>query len=81
MEFHKGTAWNPKTKLYIGSIDYGTAIPKPADDLPAEGLVLIIVGIKEHWKYHIVYVLQDKCMTAVQEQLIKGFLALFTLEG
>ena len=66
MTLHKGTVWDPKLKSYIGTVDYGTAIPENEDELATEALVFMVVGMTGHWKHPIAYVLQNKCLAAVQ---------------
>ena len=36
MALHKGIICNPKTKQYVGTIDYGIASPEVEDDLATE---------------------------------------------
>ena len=60
MALHKGTIWDPKSKQYVGTVDYGTAMPEVPDDLATEALVFMIVGVNGHFKHPIAYALQDK---------------------
>ena len=48
MALHKGTVWDPKTKRYVGTVDYGTAIPENEDELATEALVFMVVGMTGH---------------------------------
>ena len=41
----------PKSKSYIGTVDYGTAIPENEDKLATEALVFMVVGMTGHWKH------------------------------
>ena len=61
MALRKGIVWNPKTKRYVGTINYGTAVPEVEDDLATEALVFLIVGLKSHFKHPVAYFLQNKC--------------------
>ena len=81
MAVHKFTMWYPKTKQYVGTVDYGTAVPEPANSLAMEALVFMIVSITGCWKHPIGYVLQDKCPTNVQVCLIKYCIELLHTEG
>ena len=81
MALHKATIWDPKTKQYVGTVDYGTAVPEPADSLAMEALVFVIVALTGHWKHPIGYVPQDKCSTHVPVYLIKGCIELHHTEG
>ena len=81
MALHKGTVWDPKTKRYVGTVDYGTAIPENEDELATEALVFMVVGMTGHWKHPIAYVLQNKCSAAVQAQLIRDCIGLLHGEG
>ena len=76
MALHKGTIWDPKSKQYVGTVDYGTAMPEVPDDLATEALVFMIVGVNGHFKHPIAYALQDKCTGSVQAQLIKDCIGL-----
>ena len=78
---HKGVTWDPKTKRYTGTVDYGTAMPEVTEDLATEALVFMISGLSGHFKHPIAYVLQDKCSSAVQAQLIKDCICLLFKEG
>ena len=81
MTLHKGTVWDPKSRCYIGTVDYGTAIPENEDELATKALVFMVVGMTGHWKHPIAYVLQNKCLAAVQLQLIHYFIGLLHVEG
>ena len=81
MTLHKGTVWDPKSKSYIGTVDYGTAIPENEDELATEALVFMVVRMTGHWKHPIAYVLQNKCSAAVQTQLIRDCIGLLHGEG
>ena len=81
MTLHKGTVWDPKSKSYIGTVDYGTAIPENEDELATEALVFMVVRMTEHWKHPIAYVLQNKCLAAVQTQLIHDCIGLLHGKG
>ena len=81
MALHKGSFWDPKSRQYVGNIDYGTAIPEAADDPATEALVFMVVGLTGHWKHPIAYVFQDKCSATVQAQLIKDCIGLLHTEG
>ena len=81
MALYKGTTWDPKTKTYVGLVDYGTAKPEPEENLATEALVFMIASITGHWKHPIAYFLQDKCSAAVQAQLIKDCIGLLHTEG
>ena len=71
MALLKGTIWDPKTKQYVGTVDYGTAVPEPLDELATKALVFMISSLTGHFKDPITYVLQDKCTASVQAQLIR----------
>ena len=71
----------PKIKSYVGTVDYGTAIPENEDELATEALVFMVVGMTGHWKHPIAYVLQNKCSAAVQTQLIRDCIGLLHGEG
>ena len=73
---HKGIIWDPISKQYVGTVDYGTAIHEVPDDLATEALVFMIVGVNGHFKHSIAYALQDKCTGLVQAQLIKDCIGL-----
>ena len=81
MALHKGTVWDPKTKQYIGMVDYGTAVPEVTDSYATEALVFMVSGLSGHFKHPIAYVLQDKCSSAVQAQLIKDCVGLLYEQG
>ena len=81
MALHKGTFWDQKTKQYVGTVNYGTAIPEPPEDLATEALVFMISSLTGHFKHPIAYVLQDKCAAAVQAQLIKDCISLLHEAG
>lgn len=80
MTLHKGTFWDPKSKSFVGRVDYGIAVPEASDDLATEVLVFMAVGLTGHWKHPIAYVFQDKCSAAVQTQLIKDCIELLHSE-
>ena len=81
MAIHKGTFWDPKSKSYVGCVDYGLAVPELSDTLATEALVFLAVGIQGHWKHPIAYVFQDHCSAIVQAQLIKDCISLLHTEG
>ena len=81
MALRKGIVWNPKTKRYVGTINYGTAVPEVEDDLATEALVFLIIGLKSHFKHPVVYFLQNKCSAVVQVQLIRDCISLLHDEG
>ena len=60
MTLHKGTVWDPKSKSYVGTVDYGTTIPENEDELATEALVFMVVGMTGHWKHPIAYVLTEQ---------------------
>ena len=66
MALHKGTFWDQKTKQYVGTVSYGTALPEPPEDLATEALVFMISSLTGHFKHPIAYILQDNCTVAVQ---------------
>ena len=70
-----------KTKQYVGTINYGTAVPEVEDDLATEALVFLIVGLKSHFKHPVAYFLQKKCSAVVQVQLIRDCISLLHDEG
>ena len=76
MSLRKGTVWDLVSKKYVGTVDYGTALPESPDNLATEALVFMIVGVSGHFKHPIAYVLQDKCPGIVQAQLITDCLSL-----
>ena len=39
MAIHKGTWWDAKKKMYVGHVDYGTALIEAEEDLATEVLV------------------------------------------
>ena len=53
MALHKSTIWDPKTKQHVGTVDYESAVPQPADNLAMEALVFRIVGMTRQWKHPI----------------------------
>ena len=73
--------WDPKSKSYVGFVDYELAVPEPSDTLATEALVFLAVGIQGHWKHPIAYVFQDHCSAIVQAQLIKDCISLLHTEG
>ena len=81
MALHKGTMWDQKSRKYVGTVDYGAAIPEVPDSLATEALVFMISGMTGHFKHPIGYVLQDKCSSAVQAQLIKDCIGLLYEQG
>ena len=76
MSLRKGTVWDPVSKKYVGTVDYGTTLPESPDNLATEALVFMIVGVSGLFKHPIAYVLQDKCPGIVQAQLITDCLSL-----
>ena len=76
MALHKSAIWDPVAQQYVGSVNYGTAIPEPPEDLATEALVFMVVGITGHFKHPIAYFLQNKCTAPVQGQLIKDGISL-----
>lgn len=80
MTLHKGTFWDPKSRSYVGHVDYGIAMPEPSDDIAKEALVFMMVGLTGHWKHPIAYVFQDKCSAKVQAQMIKDCIKLLHAE-
>ena len=78
---HESTMWDPKTRKYVGTIDYGTAIPEAEDELAKETLVFMVSGMSGHWKHPIAYVLQNACSAAVQSELIKECIAVCMLKN
>ena len=66
---------------YVDTVDYGTAVPEPVDTFAKEALVFMIVGMTEHQKHSIGYVLQDKRPTNVQVHLIKDCNKLLHMES
>ena len=81
MALYKGTIWDPKSKSYVGLVDYGTAKPEPEENMASEALVFMISGITGHWKHPVAYFLQDKCSAVVQAQLITDCIGLLSAEG
>ena len=81
MALYKGTIWDPKSKSYVGLVDYGTAKPEPEENMASEALVIMISGITGHWKHPVAYFLQDKYSAVVQAKLIKDFIGLLSAEG
>ena len=81
MAIHKDTTWDPKTKRFVGTVDYGMAMPEVMESLATEALVFMIAGLTGHFKHPVVYVLQDKCSAAVQTQLMKDCIGLLYQEG
>ena len=81
MALHKGIIWDPKTKKYVGTVDYGTALPEVTESFATEALVFMVSGLSGHFKHPIAYVLQDKCSAAVQAQLIKDCIGLLHEQG
>ena len=81
MALRKGIVWNPKTKQYVGTVDYGIASPEVEDDLATEALVFLIIGLKTHFKHPVAYFLQNKCSAAVQAELIRDCISLLHDEG
>ena len=47
MALHNSTIWDPKTRKYVGTVDYGTAIPEAEDELAKWGFS--IHGIRHVW--------------------------------
>ena len=41
----RGNIWDPKKERYVGTIDYGTAVPEIEGELFTEALVLVVFGI------------------------------------
>ena len=76
MALHKSAIWDPVAQQYVGSVNYGTAIPEPPEDLVIEALVFMVVGLTGHFKHPIAYFLQNKCTAHVQGQLIKDGISL-----
>ena len=66
MKLHSEAVWDPKVQMFVGNIDYRTAIPELVDGEATEALVFMVVGMTGNWKHPIAYVIQDKCTTAVQ---------------
>ena len=81
MALNKGTIWDPKTKQYVGMVEYGTAVPEVTDSYATEALVFMVSGLSGHFKHPVAYVLQDKCSSAVQAQLIKDCIGLLYEQG
>ena len=81
MKLHSETIWNPKAQMFVGHIDYGTAMPECADGEATETLAFMVVGMTRNWKHPTAYVLQDKCSASVQAQLIKYSIGLVYFEG
>ena len=81
MALHKGIIWDPKTKQYVGTVDYGTALPEVTESFATEALVFMVSGLSGHFKHPIAYVLQDKCSATVQAQLIKDCIGLLHEQG
>ena len=48
MVLHKGTAWDPKRKCYVDTVDYGAASPEATDEPATEALVFMLVGKTGH---------------------------------
>ena len=76
MAFHKGTMWDQMWKQYVGTVNYGTAVLEPPEQLATEALVLMISSLTGHFKHPVAYVFQDKCTTSVQAQIIKDCISL-----
>ena len=77
MAIHKDTKWDPKTKWFVGTVDYGMAMPEVMESLATEALVFMIAGLTGHFKHPVAYVLQDKCSAAMQSQLRKDWIGTF----
>ena len=71
MALHKDTMCDQKVKQYVGTVNYGPAVPEPPEQLATEALVLMISSLTGHFKHPVAYVLQDKCTVSVQAQIIK----------
>ena len=81
MALRNGTIWDLVSKKYVGTVDYGTALPEIPDNLTTEALVFMVDDVSGNFKHPIAYVLQDKCPGAVQAQLIKDCLSLLHGNG
>ena len=81
MTLHSDRVWDPKGQSYVGTVDYGTAAPEATDEPATEALVFMVVGMTNHWKHPIAYVLQDKCSAYVQAQLIKDCIGHLHTDG
>ena len=57
MTLHKMTVWDDASKCYIGLVDYETVMPELETTEVTEALVFMVVGLMEHWKHPIAYVL------------------------
>ena len=57
MALHKGTIWDPKSKQFVGTVGYGTALPEVMKNLATEALVSVIAGLTGHFKHPIAYIL------------------------
>ena len=80
MSLYKGTWWDPKEWCYVGTVDYGTALPGAEDDLATEALVFILSNILGHWKRPIANFLQNKISADVLTQLIQDCIGLLHAE-
>ena len=40
MAIHKGTFWHQTKKSYVGTVDYGTAVPEIEDEIATEALLV-----------------------------------------
>ena len=76
MALHKGTMWDQKFKQYVGTVNYGTAVPEPPEQLATKALVFMISSLTGHFKHPVAYVFQDKCTPPVQAQVIKDCISL-----
>ena len=50
----KAPWWDPIEWCYVGTVDYGTDLPKAEDELATEALVFMLSSISGHWKHPIV---------------------------
>ena len=49
MTLHSGTVWDPKSRSYVGTVDYRAAAPEATYELATEALVFMLVGMTGHW--------------------------------
>ena len=81
MHLKKAYSFDTGSQTYVGSVNYGHLHTGCEDSLATEALVVMVVGMKKHFKHPIGYFLIDKISGGTQAQIVRDAISLVTEAG
>ena len=81
MSIKKDVLLDPKTKKFVGNVDYGKIVAEKQDTTAENALVVMAVGLKQPWSHPIAYFLVNGLTSKTQTQIIKESINLLTDAG